>query len=103
MEDNLWQRQERLKITNSVWVQIDAIYQSKRAQLKKQVTHWYGKFMIVKAENNRLRAKIRTMDAVIAVYKLTQRSGNVTVVGEGAPGRKDCAEIISTTKEPVKC
>ncbi len=33
----------------------EATYQSKRAKLKKQVTHWMGKFSIVKQENNRLR------------------------------------------------
>ncbi len=42
------------------WNQIEVedmitAFQSKRAQLKKQVTHWIGKFMVVKAENNRLR------------------------------------------------
>jgi hypothetical protein len=34
-----------------------SFYQSKRAMLKKQVTHWMGKFAIVKHENNRLRHK----------------------------------------------
>jgi hypothetical protein len=34
---------------------VTSFYQSKRAMLKKQVTHWIGKFMIVKAENNRIR------------------------------------------------
>ena len=34
---------------------VTSFYQSKRAKLKKQLTHWYGKFMICKAENNRLR------------------------------------------------
>lgn len=35
---------------------VASFYQSKRAQLKKQVTHWYGKFMICKAENNKIRS-----------------------------------------------
>ncbi len=41
---------------------LEAHFQSKKAKLKKQVTHWYGKFMIVKAENNRLRTKIRRLE-----------------------------------------
>jgi hypothetical protein len=36
---------------------IVSFYQSKRTMLKKQVTHWIGKFMICKHENNRLRHK----------------------------------------------
>lgn len=114
MEDNLLQRQERLNITNRIWTEVQAAYQSKRDQLKKQVTHWYGKFMIVKQENNRLRAKIRTMEAAIAVYNLTMRTRNVVVVGEGAPGRKQVVDLVDKkpsvqkeyeflNKEPIKC
>jgi hypothetical protein len=40
---------------------VTSFYQSKRALLKKQVTHWMGKFAIVKHENNVLRNKIRRL------------------------------------------
>ena len=45
--------------------QIERWNQKRAAQLKKQVTHWIGKFMIVKAENNKLRAQNRIRNAVI--------------------------------------
>jgi hypothetical protein len=41
----------------------DSLYQSKRAKLTKQVTHWMGKFAIVKGENNRLRQMMKTITA----------------------------------------
>jgi hypothetical protein len=44
---------------------IASFYQGKRAMLKKQVTHWIGKFMIVKHENNRLREKVRSLEAEV--------------------------------------
>ena len=40
---------------------VTSFYQSKRAKLKKQLTHWYGKFMICKAENNEIRKKNRKL------------------------------------------
>ncbi len=45
-----------------------SFYQSKRAQLKKQVTHFFGKFTIVKNENNVLRAMNRRQSRVILEY-----------------------------------
>ncbi len=60
-EDTLWQRQQRLKITNRAWIEIGAIYQSKRALLKKQVTHWIGKFNILRIENQTLCRKIKAV------------------------------------------
>lgn len=44
---------------------VTSFYQSKRALLKKQVTHWMGKFAIVKHENNILRNKVKVRDASI--------------------------------------
>jgi hypothetical protein len=41
---------------------VTSFYQSKRAILKKQLTHWIGKFMIVKAENNRIRQLLKAKD-----------------------------------------
>lgn len=35
---------------------ITSFYQSKRSRIKKQLTHWIGKFAIVTAENNKLRS-----------------------------------------------
>lgn len=97
---------------------ITSFYQSKRAQLKKQLTHWYGKFTILKAENNKLRAKVKTMEAAIAVYNLIMKSksGNVVVVGkdidtiarqkvthflEEKPSVQKQYEFLN--KEPIKC
>jgi hypothetical protein len=45
-----------------------SFYQSKRAQLKKQVTHFFGKFTIVKNENNVLRKMNRRQSRVILEY-----------------------------------
>lgn len=42
-----------------------SFYQSKRAKLKKQVTHWMGKFMICKAENNEIRKKNRMLGVLV--------------------------------------
>ncbi len=61
MDDNEWRKKEREKIFDEVCTNVLSLFQSKRAHLKKQVTHWYGKFMIVKAENNQLRKKIRKL------------------------------------------
>jgi regulator of replication initiation timing len=41
---------------NTLYNEIYSVFQSKTARLKKQVTHWMGKFMVVKMENNKLRA-----------------------------------------------
>ncbi len=50
---------------------VDASYQSKRDKLKKQTTHMTGKYMIVKAENN----KIRSLNKAITIRnaELTER------------------------------
>ncbi len=117
MNDNEWKKDwreaEKAKILDQVWQNVVSLFQSKRDHLKKQVTHWYGKFMIVKAENNKLRAKIRTMEAAIAVYNLRMSNRNPVVVGEGAPGRKQVSELVEMVsvqkkseflnKEPIKC
>jgi len=52
-------------------------YQSKRAKLKKQVTHFIGKFNIVKAENNALRKKNVTFE-----YRLKHHVAEVTRLQE---------------------
>ncbi len=48
-------KENGLYVTNDIDKSNESFYQSKRAKLKKQVTHWMGKFSIVKQENNRLR------------------------------------------------
>jgi hypothetical protein len=45
-----------------------SFYQSKRAQLKKQVTHYLGKFTLVKNENNVLRKMNRRQSLIIQEY-----------------------------------
>lgn len=44
---------------------VTSFYQSARAKAKKQVAHWMGKFMIVKAENYTLRRKINNLQAAV--------------------------------------
>jgi hypothetical protein len=55
---------------------VASFYQSRRALLKKQVTHWIGKFMICKAENNALRKKNRMLyDAMTHHRSMEARNG----------------------------
>ena len=75
---------------------IASFYQSKRAKLKKQVTHWIGKFMICKAENNALRNKLLKAKCLIAMY---EHCG----YGEYVPKAKKIIQEIDATKETVKC
>ena len=60
------------KIMEWCYIDLESFYQSKRAQLKKQVNHWYGKFMIVKAENNQLRKKERRICNTLIAYHDTE-------------------------------
>ncbi len=50
------EREDHLSAMEEYVKMIEASYQSKRDKLKKQTTHMTGKFMIVKAENNKIRA-----------------------------------------------
>ena len=63
MGDGLRERENEFKAMESA-------YQSKRDKIKKQLTHFIGKFMIVKAENNRLRSKVRM--AFVAAERLAR-------------------------------
>jgi hypothetical protein len=55
---------------------VTSFYQSARAKAKKQVAHWMGKFMIVKAENYTLRRKIRNAENLcINLAESEKRSG----------------------------
>jgi hypothetical protein len=47
---------------NSVIKVIRSYYQGKKAMLKKQAAHWHGKFAICKAENNKLRQRIKELE-----------------------------------------
>jgi hypothetical protein len=65
---------------NTLYNEIYALYQSKTARLKKQVTHWMGKFMIVKAENNRIRSinrKTTNINADLCI-ELTRMQAELT-------------------------
>lgn len=53
---------------------VTSFYQSKRAHLKKQVTHWYGKFMICKAENNMLRKNYKHLCAAVRYHREQEAS-----------------------------
>lgn len=44
---------------------IVTVFQSKKAGIKKQLTHFIGKFMIVKAENNTLRKTVKVKSVTI--------------------------------------
>lgn len=66
MDDNEWRAREKEKIAS----EMESIFQSKRDKIKKQLTHFIGKFMIVKAENNRLRSKVRM--AFVAAERLVR-------------------------------
>ncbi len=54
-----WRAAEHNKCRTEVEIAVELIrsgYQKKRTQLKKQLTHFIGKFSIVTAENNKLRS-----------------------------------------------
>lgn len=57
---------------------VTSFYQSKRAQVKKQLTHWIGKFAIVKAENNVLRKKNKELSQCLtdARIRFNTAAGN---------------------------
>ncbi len=101
---------------------ITSFYQSKRDHLKKKATHWIGKFMIVKAENNRIRIinkafsneitelrrhitelNIAYEASAIEFVEIVARfkpQGHIEVVG------KDAVQKVEKTvheKEPCKC
>lgn len=79
--------------------EVMSFYQSKRAGLKKQLTHWIGKFMIVKQENNRLRMKLRKAEGYIEYYRSEILHGRLT--GMTAEEIKTGTDI--EVREPIKC
>jgi hypothetical protein len=95
-EDNVTEMEEYVKLT-------EASYQSKRAKLKKAITHWIGKFMIVKAENNRLRRMniaITKRNSELKEYMVKQEIEKyVTVIGK-QPLR---LEKEGYAKVPIQC
>jgi chromosome segregation ATPase len=58
---------------------VTSFYQSKRALLKKQVTHWMGKFSIVKHENNNLRQKNKMLCNGIAHHREMEARNGIRV------------------------
>ncbi len=85
---------------------ITSFYQSKRAQLKKQVTHWIGKFMIVKAENNRLRIMNKALlrdKEMLRQYAMKIEAGQYPVtIGNHKRHLQDLERTVHE-KEPIKC
>ncbi len=95
---------------------VQATYQSKRDKLKKQTTHMTGKFMIVKAENNTLRVKLKTLVAKcealiernneLQEYAIKQEIGKfVKVIGEHPESLKPLLKIDPSKhkKVPFQC
>jgi hypothetical protein len=85
-----------------------SFYQSKRAMLKKQVTHWIGKFAIVKHENNRLREKAsKDSETIEKLRKHIRRLTDITnwKVADIVEKNYEVAQakIKEYTKEPVEC
>ena len=106
-----WNRAEHNIASKEVEMAVELIrasYQSKRVQLKKQVTHWVGKFMIVKAENNSLR---KVLARSLNINKALVKKNNEYMVKHGvgkhirAIDIKPIREAKNTVyeKEPIKC
>lgn len=83
--------EERISITtfNEAVKVVESSYQSKRDALKKKTTLYQGKFMIVKAENNKLRSinkAITKRNKELQEYMVKQEISNyvetITRIGE---------------------
>ena len=87
--------------------EVMSFYQSKRAKLKKQLTHWIVKFMIVKAENNKLRrinfAITKRNSELIA--QLIKHEAREFVKTLSDPSKHQLGESITPCihKEAIKC
>lgn len=90
----LWIEHQRKIITDEVCEEMTSLFQGKRDNLKKQVTHWMGKHAIVKAENNRLRKKWADIQDIISWYEDQITSGSL-VMANGKSAKE--------AKELVKC
>ncbi len=94
---------------------VESAYQAKRDKLKKWVTHWMGKFMIVKAENNKLRnmnkalvkrnGELQDYMVKAEIGKYVENMGDKVVVLTTAVGASRPLEVqpIKHEKEPMKC
>ncbi len=95
--DYLIEMQEYVRLT-------EASYQSKRDKLKKWVTHWMGKFMIVKAENNKLRsmnkALIKRINQLHKYMVKQEVKEFVKTVGNGELRELEKSEV---EKVPLQC
>ncbi len=92
MADKLQEALDDVKVMESLYNEIGSLFQSKKDRLKKQVTHWTGKFMIVKAENNRLRAELRQAQPLVDWAKELMKEG--TPISSTAMAENDLTEII---------
>jgi hypothetical protein len=77
---------------------VTSFYQSKRAKLKKQVTHWIGKFMIVKNENNVTRQKNKHLCRMIKSYRDSEIQLQREVKALKAIGQSNVAKLASTIR-----
>lgn len=80
---------------------VTSFYQSKRAKLKKQLTHWIGKFSIIKQENNVLRRKLLKAQCLVCMYEHIGYGKDV-----GKDTLKDVVKQVERavhTKETIQC
>jgi hypothetical protein len=80
---------------------VTSFYQSKRAKLKKQLTHWIGKFSIIKQENNVLRRRLIKAQCLVCMY---ENVGYGKAIPKGT--LQDAVQKVERavhTKEPIQC
>jgi hypothetical protein len=80
---------------------ITSFYQSKRSKLKKQLTHWIGKFSIIKQENNVLRRKLLKAQCLVCMYEHVGYGKEVDKAVLQDAVKK--IERAVHTKEPLQC
>jgi phage host-nuclease inhibitor protein Gam len=98
-DDYVTEMEEYVKLT-------EASYQSKRAKLKKQITHFIGKFMIVKTENNRLRTLVKNAKKSIDTLQRENMRLQALVNDKDYIVEKQLRQEYkdsSLAKEPIKC
>ncbi len=83
----------------------NSFYQKKRDMLKKQVTHWIGKYMIVKTENNTLRRQVKRSGKCIAELLTELRFLRQEVNrGRKVLGISDLKSVNTIhEREPIQC
>ncbi len=106
----IWQAAEREDYVDNMETYVNlvqATYQSKRDKLKKQTTHMTGKFMIVKAENNKLRSinkaiikRNKELQEIVVKHEIQKY---VKVIAEETNMKLIPRERPTTYRTPIKC